>query len=380
MKYKRRIFVVLSILGFFACLALGARYLLGAISDYRLPKGKLNFGELKPHSAQAVQDVAGRVLFYRYGPNLVIYRPLSEISKHLQEYVVMLEDDKFFTHNGFDVEQIKNSLEENMERGKIKRGASTITQQLAKNMFLDKERSWTRKLFEIPWTMRLERDLTKKQILDLYFNVIEWGPGVHGAEAAARHYFDKTAAELDPGNAMYLAVIVPNPIRFDLFAHPGMEKFLNEKKHWLVERLVNEHKIDPSEKEAYLDMPFGLVPPDAPGRRFAVSHEGSYYGNRYRRSEVWDLVEKKLPKRALRGSSVTLTLDKIIMERLFNTPTLSSDATSDRYFVITQGGRIRAFRPLKAGESIDSAQLTDIFDLGYEFQELETLDWNSLVI
>ncbi len=126
--------------------------------------------------------------------------------------MVIAEDDKFWGHDGFDFEAIKDRAREG-HRGKDPFGMeeAPITQQLAKNLFLSPSRNPIRKLREFVLTWRLERALTKKRILELYLNVVEWGNGVFGAEAAARHYYGKPASELSPEEAAHLAVVLPSP-------------------------------------------------------------------------------------------------------------------------------------------------------------------------
>ncbi len=140
--------------------------------------------------------------------------PLSKISPFVQDAVLIGEDDKFWTHYGFDLAGIQDALEKNMRSGKVKAGGSTITQQLAKNLFLSPEKTATRKLKEAIITLRMERELGKKRILELYLNVAEWGPGIFGVESAAQHYFGKHASQLDPQEACRLAAVLPNPLRF----------------------------------------------------------------------------------------------------------------------------------------------------------------------
>ena len=137
--------------------------------------------------------------------------PLDRISENVVQAVRMGEDAAFFTHPGFDFHELRESVQRNFERGEFARGASTITQQLAKNMFLSTEKSLDRKLKEAILTYRLERALSKNRILEIYLNVIEWGDGVYGVEAAARTYFGKSAAYLDPAEAAFLAAMIPNP-------------------------------------------------------------------------------------------------------------------------------------------------------------------------
>jgi monofunctional biosynthetic peptidoglycan transglycosylase len=142
------------------------------------------------------------------------------------------EDSRFFEHHGFDWEAIQKAWDDGMKEGEkeakeegdydpndwippmpsFKRGASTISQQLAKNLYLSEERSFLRKGREAVYTYFLERELTKKRILELYLNVIEWGDGVYGAEAASRTYFKKSASDLTPSEAAFLAAIIPSPL------------------------------------------------------------------------------------------------------------------------------------------------------------------------
>jgi|FaiFalFF_MnMetaG_3_1042247.scaffolds.fasta_scaffold00474_7 monofunctional biosynthetic peptidoglycan transglycosylase len=140
-----------------------------------------------------------------------IWVPYGRISPHLVRAVLAGEDPRFFIHHGFDWVQIREALKKNIEEGEIVRGASTITQQLAKNLFLSTARHPIRKLHEAVITVELELILGKRRILELYLNVIEWGDGIYGAEAAAQHYFGCSAAHLSPEQAAFLAAIIPNP-------------------------------------------------------------------------------------------------------------------------------------------------------------------------
>lgn len=135
----------------------------------------------------------------------------ARISPHLKRAVLVAEDSAFWQHDGIDYEQLKESMEVNLERGEFVRGASTITQQLAKNLYLSPSRNPIRKLRELVIARRLEAELSKQRILELYLNVIEWGDGIYGAEAAARTYFRKSAAELTPQESALLAGAIVNP-------------------------------------------------------------------------------------------------------------------------------------------------------------------------
>ncbi len=144
-----------------------------------------------------------------------VWVPLSRISPQLRRAVVAAEDASFFTHEGFDWEGMKDAALYDLGKGELKRGGSTITQQLAKNLYLSSERSIFRKAREALITRSLEHHLTKERILELYLNVAEWGNGVYGAEAAARHHFKKSARELTAEDAAWLAAILPAPRRYD---------------------------------------------------------------------------------------------------------------------------------------------------------------------
>jgi monofunctional biosynthetic peptidoglycan transglycosylase len=138
----------------------------------------------------------------------------ERISAHLKRAVVASEDAKFLDHEGFDWQAISKAIEKNERKGKVVSGASTISQQLAKNLFLSGERSYLRKGEEAAITWMLESTLSKRRILELYLNYAEWGEGVFGAEAAARHHFGVGAAGLSAPQAAYLAAILPSPRRY----------------------------------------------------------------------------------------------------------------------------------------------------------------------
>ena len=135
----------------------------------------------------------------------------ARISNNLKRAVIVTEDSAFWQHEGVDYEQLRESMETNWERGEFARGASTITQQLAKNLYLSPSKNPVRKLRELMITRRLELELPKQRILEIYLNSIEWGDGVWGAEAAARRYFRKSAADLTASEAALLAGAIANP-------------------------------------------------------------------------------------------------------------------------------------------------------------------------
>ncbi len=149
-----------------------------------------------------------------------IWVPLSRVSRHLLHAVLASEDQRFFGHRGVDWTALRESVEGNVERRRLWRGGSTLTQQLAKNLYFGTTRTPVRKVREILVTRWLEEDLTKFRILTLYVNVIEWGNGVYGGEAAARYWYGKPASALTPEEAAGLAAMIPNPRRINPRTNP----------------------------------------------------------------------------------------------------------------------------------------------------------------
>ena len=160
--------------------------------------------------------------------------PYERIAPSLRHAVLVSEDDRFFLHEGFDWEEIRESTRRNLESGRIVRGGSTITQQLAKNIFLGDRRNFVRKLREMFLAARIERTLTKRRILELYLNLIEWGDGVYGAEAAARRTFGVPASQLDARQSVLLAAVIINPRRY----HPtAPTRRIERRAHTIARRL-----------------------------------------------------------------------------------------------------------------------------------------------
>jgi monofunctional biosynthetic peptidoglycan transglycosylase len=160
--------------------------------------------------------------------------PLSSISSHLQRAVIVSEDAAFYQHEGFDWEGMRQAALRNVERGSLYRGGSTITQQVAKNLYLSGEKTLLRKAQEALITRALEHRLTKKRILEIYLNIAEWGRDLYGAEAAARHHFDKSAEDLTAEEAALLAAMLPSPQQYDpLRVTPYLAKRQQQILRWM---------------------------------------------------------------------------------------------------------------------------------------------------
>lgn len=158
------------------------------------------------------QVVRGEGLDYQW-------RGLNDISPNLVNAVIASEDARFCSHNGFDMDAIQKALDHNADGGRM-RGGSTISQQTAKNVFLWPSRDWVRKGLEAGYTVLIETFWGKRRIMEVYLNVVEWAPGVYGAQAASQHWFNKNARDLTPREAARLAAILPAPRRYQA-ADPG---------------------------------------------------------------------------------------------------------------------------------------------------------------
>jgi len=175
------------------------------------------------------------------------WAPLSRISPYLIKAVLIGEDDRFWSHEGFDYAALQKALEKDIKAKKFKLGGSTISQQLAKNLYLSPSKNPIRKIREAVITWRMERVLSKKRILELYLNVAEWGDaGIFGIEMAARHYYGKSAAELSPEEAARLAAVLPNPRKFNPL---GDSRYVTNRSNLIYSIMVKRGIVVPEYDE-----------------------------------------------------------------------------------------------------------------------------------
>lgn len=215
---------------------------------YLDPTNKYSFDKISIYENTVVKDANLEVLDYIFTDEIRIWKDLNSIDSKLTSLVLFSEDDKFYDHKGIDIYEISNSIKKNIKAKKYKRGASTITQQLVKNLFLTKEKTIKRKLIELVLSFKIEEKLSKKDIIEYYMNIIEWGPGIYGAEAASRYYFDKSSKDLDINEAIFLALIIPNPNFYSPFYKPENMDLVLAKHKLLVNRLYKEKHINYEQK------------------------------------------------------------------------------------------------------------------------------------
>jgi monofunctional biosynthetic peptidoglycan transglycosylase len=171
---------------------------------------------------------------------------ISKISPYLIKAVLIGEDYKFWRHEGFDYEAIQKAFEKDIKEKRFKFGGSTISQQLAKNLYLSPSKNPLRKVAEAVITWRIERVLTKRRILELYLNVIEWGDGIFGVEAASRHYFGKAASDLTPDEAARLAAVLPNPRRYNPL---GNQRYVLNRSRLIYRIMIRRGIVMPEYRE-----------------------------------------------------------------------------------------------------------------------------------
>lgn len=207
-------------------------------------------GELKKKNPQAtsfmlIKERQARAQGKKL-PRVMIWKDLGDISENLRYAVIIAEDGGFYRHKGVDWESTRSALVEDLKKGRLAKGGSTITQQLARNLYLSPSKNPLRKVKEILIARRLEKELGKRRILELYLNIAEWGRGVYGAEAAARAYFDKSAAELTPEEGAALAAVLPSPRRYDPVKGT---RYMERQKARIVRRMRASGYL-PDEEEA----------------------------------------------------------------------------------------------------------------------------------
>lgn len=254
MKTKKKRFksaLLLSLLAIFACITIAA----------------IGFYLWFPSPEQIKGCMKTKMFAVDLCPGSKQYVTLTHISKHLQNALILTEDASFYQHNGFDQEGIELCIEKMKTQKRIVCGGSTITQQLAKNMFLNKEKSFVRKGLEALITIRIEKTLSKKEILERYLNVVQFGKDIFGVKQASQFYFKKSPAQLDVLESAFLAMILPNPVKYsqsyyrkDLtkFAHRRLKKIINDLHKY--NKINDSDYLSAEDSLAYFFKPAQTIP------------------------------------------------------------------------------------------------------------------------
>ena len=237
-----------------------------AASGLDLPSEEEDLGSAALEARVTGRD--GRQTTVDVDPASPDFVPLDDVPALFVRGLLTSEDANFWGHAGLDLGEVPVAASINWVRGERARGASTITQQLAKNLFLTRERSYRRKLQEAALALLLEPALGKRRILEIYLNVIEWGPGIHGIGPAARHYFGKNPAELTPRESAFLVALIPGPVKYQAsFASGVLSRGFSRLVNGVLYRLRSVDMLTDEELAAELAAPIRLrwTPPDAAG-------------------------------------------------------------------------------------------------------------------
>ena len=207
-----------------------------------------------------VLDEDGDPILRTTGEGSLNWVPLRQISPAMRHAVIASEDIRFTEHEGYDLEAIHQALEANQLAGTIERGGSTLTQQLAKNLYLDGQRTLIRKIRELLLAIELDRTLGKGRVLELYLNMVEWGPGIYGIQQASERYFMRRASQLKPHEAAFLAAILPSPRRF--YRQPYLRNKARETRiDWILENMGNAGNLTPMQVSHWSQETLRFVPP-----------------------------------------------------------------------------------------------------------------------
>lgn len=252
----------------FAAVALAAAtylFWLPDVSEYKKKNPKTtSFMLLKEGQAKAQGRKPARVM---------VWKDLDDISENLKYAVLVAEDDGFYRHKGIDWGSTRKALETDWKQKRLAKGGSTITQQLARNLYLSPSKNPLRKIKEMIIAGRLEKELGKRRILELYLNVAEWGNGIYGAEAAARAYFEKSAAELTPEEAAALAAVLPSPRRYSPVKGT---RFMERQKNRIIGRMKASGYLPQEADEEGLGASLEVSHSTAPLETCAPTEAGPY--------------------------------------------------------------------------------------------------------
>jgi hypothetical protein len=215
---------------------------------------------LKGPFTHRATDASGRSYDIRVAPDSPEFVALEEVPELFLRTLLLGEDSNFWGHPGIDLSEMPAAMATNLERGTFARGASTIAQQLAKNLFLSREKRLGRKLEEAALALLLDASLGKRRVLEIYLNVIEWGPGVHGLRPAARHYFGRAPSELTPKQMVFLVSMIPGPVKYQGSIVDGVPSpFFEGLMATLLAKLASVGALTPEEYEAALAAPLELT-------------------------------------------------------------------------------------------------------------------------
>jgi membrane peptidoglycan carboxypeptidase len=296
----------------------------------------------RPAAASEVLDRNGSVIAHYYDRKFRIWVPIASLPDSIIQAVVTAEDDTFFGHQGVNYRAVWEALKHDMQKKRFARGGSTITQQMIKNVLLSKEKTVTRKLREFALARRAEEVLTKRQILEIYLNEVEWGENIYGIEAASRFYFDKHASELLTHEAVLLAGMLPNPRYYNPF------KRMDKARHRQEQVLFNMFQAKLLTQDEYgrsMDAPVTLREVSSRRFDFSMLTEGS--GRPCHLKALEDVLAMYFGEPGLhrQGLKIRTTIDRSLQDSFIassSTGVTAPGDVQDRVFLLKEGNEVRA--------------------------------------
>ena len=296
----------------------------------------------RPAAASEVLDRSGMIIAHYYDRKFRIWTPIASVPDSIIQAVVTAEDDTFFGHEGINYKAVWEALRHDVQKKRFARGGSTITQQMIKNVLLSKEKTLTRKLREFVLARRAEEVLTKRQILEIYLNEVEWGENIYGIEAAARYYFDKHATELTKAEAALLAGMLPNPRYYNPYKR--MDK-ARKRQEQVLFNMFQAKLMTQDEYGQAMDAPVTLR--EASSRRFDLSMLSAGSERPCHLKALEEVLLAYVGEQGLyrQGRTIRTTIDKPLQDSLVASTVTGSMPLRDipeRVLVMKEGMEIRA--------------------------------------
>jgi membrane peptidoglycan carboxypeptidase len=296
----------------------------------------------RPAVASEVLDRNGALLVHYFDRKFRIWAPIASIPDSVIQAVVTAEDDTFFGHQGINYKAVWEALRHDVQKKRFARGGSTITQQMIKNVLLSKEKTLTRKLREFVLARKAEEILTKRQILEIYLNEVEWGENLYGIEAASRFYFNKHAHELKASEAALLAGMLPSPRYYNPFKNPGKAR---QRQEQVLFNLFQAKFLTQDEYGQAMDAPITLR--EASSRRFDLSMLSDGSGHPCHLKALEERLLMYFGEQGLyrRGLTIRTTIDRSLQDGLVassSTGAMPPGDVPDRVLLMKEGNEIRA--------------------------------------
>lgn len=296
----------------------------------------------RPAAASEVLDRNGGPLAHFYDHKFRLWVPIASLPDVVIQAVVTAEDDTFFGHQGVNYQAVWEALKHDVQKKRFARGGSTITQQMIKNVLLSKEKTLTRKIREFALARKAEEVLTKRQILEIYLNEVEWGENLYGIEAAGRYYFDRHASELGPAEAALLAGMLPNPRYYNPFKR--MDK-ARKRQEQVLFNMFQAKLLTEEEYGQAMEMPLKLR--EGSSRRFDLSRLSDGGSQPCHLKALEELLLDAVGEHRLyrEGITVRTTIDRQLQDSLVASTATGSASAGDvpeRVLVMKEGMEIRA--------------------------------------